>query len=362
MKVFFVFIALLGMYINNNVYAQQVPQFQEPVYYEDNVNHHPFAPSVQKKRTYIENMVWNNKVRCGTNMSVKSYAHKKDGVWVGIDADMCRVIAQAVIGNNTKIEMVNVAPSEMEKALDEGKIDVMLSGQPFSANIETARKALSVGLLYFDHQMLMVKADDSDNLEDYRGKKICISTDADYFKNLDDYNMRYNLGLSYLTYPTLAQAKEAFLLNRCQMMTASGMTLHGVLEDLPKANAKILNERVSMYPVYAFVQRDNAELRLALKWIFNALLLAEQYDINSQNLSFYATNDDPELRNLLGDDPKMWKDLKLRPKWLREVIANLGNYKNIFDKNIGRDSKYKLNRDEGQLVKDGGTVYPVPFI
>ena len=103
-------------------------------------------------------------------------------------------------------------------------------------------------------------------------------------------------------------------------------------------------------------------MRLALKWIFNALFLAEKYDINAQNLSFFTSNDNPEIRNLLGDDEQLWTDLKVKPGWLKEVVSLFGNYRDIFDKDLGEDSEYHLQRNEGKLVKDGGTIYPLPFM
>ncbi len=362
MKTFFVFGALLAGLGVLTAEAQPMPQLNEPVYYQQPIVHHPLAPEMQQQRSPIEQMVWNNKVRCGSDMSVKSYAYKEDGVWHGIDADLCRVIAQALLGDNKKIQMVNVSQKNMSRALDENRIDVMLSGGAYSAKTETSRQALSAGFLYYDHQMLMVHKNDSENLKDYKGKKICISTDSDYFKNFDDYNFANDLGIRYLTFNTLKEAKEAFLLNRCQMLTASGLVLNGIIEERINSNAKVLPQQIALHPVYAYVQRDNNELRLALKWIFNALFLAEQYDINAQNLSFFASNDNPEIRNLLGDDTQLWTDLKAKPQWVREVISLLGSYKDIYDKNLGADSGYHLDRKEGRLVKDGGTIYPLPFI
>lgn len=361
MKIFSIF-GIFASFLPMLAQAQQVPQFQEQVYYQEPVYYHPLAPQVQQQRSPIEQIVWNNKVRCGSDMSIKSYAYKEDGVWNGIDADLCRVIAQALLGDNKKIQMVNVSPKNMQRALDENRIDVMLSGGAYSAKTEISRQALSAGFLYYDHQMLMAHKDAPEDLNEYKGKKICISTDSDYYKNFDDYNWDNNLGMRYLTFSTLKEAKEAFLLNRCQMMTASGLMLHGILRDLPGTNAKILPQQIALHPVYAYVQRDNAELRLALKWVFNALFVAEKYDINVQNLNFYSSNDNPEIRNLLGDDEQLWLDLKVKPHWVKEVISLFGNYRDIYDKDLGKDSDYNLKRSEGKLVKDGGTIYPLPFM
>lgn len=361
MKVFFSFAALTFFLTAQTADAQQVPYFQEPVYETVPVNYHPFAPETQSKRSAIEQMVWDNKVRCGSNLSVKSFAYKEDGVWHGIDADLCRIIAQALLGDNKKIVMVNVSPKNMSRALDEGKIDVMLSSAAYTARTETSREALGAGFLYYDRQMLMARSDDSDDIENYRGKQICVTEGSDYFKNFDDYNTKYNLGIKYLTFGSMEKAKEAFLLKRCQLLTASGLMLQGIKKTMPENSVKLLPIKISLYPVYAYVQRDNAELRLALKWIFNALFLAEQYGINAQNLNFYINSDKPEIRNLMGDDEQMWSDLKVRPAWLKDVIKLFGNYADIFDKDLGSASEYNFERGEGKLVKDGGTIYPVPF-
>ncbi|MBR1903562.1 MAG: transporter substrate-binding domain-containing protein [Alphaproteobacteria bacterium] len=354
--------------------AGQVPQeqggfryvgrTQEPVYIQEEIVYaNPMSMPVQySAASSVQSIGGRGKIRCGSNLRVKSYAHKKDGVWQGIDADFCRVFALAILGDGSKFEMVDVKPNETAKALDSGKIDVMLSGASYSAAMETSHQALSAGLLYYDHQVLLTTDAIGDKNEDLHGKKICISTDTDYYKNFEDYNMRYGLDVKYLTFANLDKAKEAFLLKRCDMMTASGLMLNGILLDLPKTKAKIVKTHIAIHPIYAFVQKNNNELRLAIKWILNALLLAEQYGITAQNLNFFATNDNPEVRNLLGDNPQLWQNLGLRPTWVREAISLVGNYADIYDRNVGKDSDYKQERREGRLVKNGGTIYPVPFM
>ena len=354
--------------------AGQVPQeqggfryvgrTQEPVYIQEEIVYaNPMSMPVQySAASSVQSIGGRGKIRCGSNLRVKSYAHKEDGVWQGIDADFCRVFALAILGDGSKFEMVDVKPNETAKALDSGKIDVMLSGASYSAAMETSHQALSAGLLYYDHQVLLTTDAIGDKNEDLHGKKICISTDTDYYKNFEDYNMRYGLDVKYLTFANLDKAKEAFLLKRCDMMTASGLMLNGILLDLPKTKAKIVKTHIAIHPIYAFVQKNNNELRLAIKWILNALLLAEQYGITAQNLNFFATNDNPEVRNLLGDNPQLWQNLGLRPTWVREAISLVGNYADIYDRNVGKDSDYKQERREGRLVKNGGTIYPVPFM
>ena len=99
-----------------------------------------------------------------------------------------------------------------------------------------------------------------------------------------------------------------------------------------------------------------------MKWILNALLLAEQYGINAQNINFFVSHNNPEIRNLMGDNPELWQNLGLRSIWVTDAIKLLGNYGEIYDRNIGVDSEYKIDRNQGKLIKDGGIIYPLPFL
>ena len=314
------------------------------------------------ENTSVEGIVKRNVVRCGTNLKVKSYAYQENNIWHGIDADLCRVIAQATLGDMEKIQMVHVPSGQVVQALENGKIDVMLSGSGYSARLETAHKVLNAGLLYYDYQYVLAPQDGSEDLADYKDKRMCLSGDSDYFRHFQDYNARYNFGIKYLTFNSFEQAREALLLKRCNLLSASGLLLYGLQNEMPQMKMRVLPIRISVQPTYATVKYGNVDLQIALKWVFNALLLAEQYGMNMQNMGYYATNDDPEVRNLLGDNPEMWRNLHLQPNWLREVITKLGNYGDIYERNLGKESEFKLQRNEGNLLKNGGTIYPLPFI
>lgn len=332
-------------------------------YHYDNTPQQPPLPKFNGNHVggYLDHIRAQDKVRCGTNTRLKSFARLEDGIWHGIDADICKAIALAIIGNSEKIEMINVEAGEVEKALLNEQIDVMLSGVPFKALSEINGKIENAGLIYYDQQLLMV-ADEDKEPEFYRGKKICLASGSDYYRNFEEYNMRHNLDVSYLTFADMSRVREAFLLKRCQMVTAGALFLGGMKQSMLKSNAKIYSDQIAITPVYALVRSHNKELRMAVKWILNALFLAEQYGINAQNLNFFVSHNNPEIRNLMGDDPKLWQSLGLRSFWVNDAIKLLGNYGDIYDRNIGIDSDYKIERNQSKLVKDGGIIYPVPFM
>ena len=146
------------------------------------------------------------------------------------------------------------------------------------------------------------------------------------------------------------------------MITAGALFLGGMKQSMKISKAKIYSDQIAITPVYALVRSHNKEFAMAVKWIINALMLAEQYGINAQNLTFFASHNNPEIRNLMGDDPKLWQSLGLRSFWVNDAVRLLGNYGDIYDRNIGADSDYKIERRQGKLVKDGGIVYPLPFM
>lgn len=302
-------------------------------------------------------------IRCGSDLSVKTYAYKEDGVWKGFDADMCRAFAWAIYGDGSRFEMVDVRPQRVGQALQGKLIDVMLSGGLYSAAIEAKQHAASVGLLYYDRQMFAAK-DAPENIESmdaFKGKKVCVSMESDYLDNLKEYNLKYRLDLNIFPFNSPEKARRAFLLKRCDLITTRGTLLYDMIRNSPGKGLTILPEEFAHKPVYAFVSRDNNKLRVALKWVMNALFLTEDLGIDSKNISILIGNEDISTRNLLGDNDLLWLSLGLRPQWVRQAVTDLGNMSEIYERNFGPDSALPLERGKANLIKNGGIVHAEEF-
>lgn len=302
-------------------------------------------------------------IRCGSDLSVKSYAYKQDGEWQGFDADICRAFAWAIYGDGSRFEMVDVRPYNVGRSLKGGLIDVMLSGGVFSAGVEAKQQAEAIGLLYYDRQMFAAKdaPEGIKSMDDFKGKRVCVSTDSDYLDNLKEYNLKYGLDLQILPFNSPDKAKKAFLLKRCELITSRGMLLEGMLMESPQKGVQILPEEFAYKPVYAFVSQDNNKLRIALKWALNALYLAEDMGVSQKNVGILIGNEDISARNLLGDDDLLWLSLGLKPQWVRQAVGNVGNMGEIYERNLGQDSKIKLDRGKANLIKKGGVVHAEQF-
>lgn len=306
-------------------------------------------------------------MRCGTDLSAKTYAYKDaDGYWRGIDADLCRTLAAAVLGDKERIEMVNVTTNMVSKYLTTNKIDVMLGGAPYSAGMEISSQATPVDVIYYDKQMFLARnADKAGSMEDYRGQKVCVVNNSEDQYNLEEYNARYNLDLKPLPFASSQRAKEAFLLNRCTLLTGNALYLTNTLKsaNIKDENTRVLPEVISVKPVYAFASKNNNALRISAKWILNALKLAEDIGINSSNIDIFIGVEDTSTKNLLGVNDALWNRFKVRdPQWVRKALKEIGNYGEIYEKNLGRESEFKLEREQNRLLKDGGLIIPQPFL
>lgn len=308
-----------------------------------------------------------SKVVCGTDLDSKTYAYKdeEDEQWKGIDVDFCKILSLGIFGRADRFEMVNVNADEIQNALNTDKIDVMLGGAPFSASIEAGKKYAPAALLYYDKQMFLTKnIEEATSMKDYDGQRICVVNGSEDLDNINDFKRRYNLDFKPLTLASNLRAKEAFLLKRCEIMSGNEIYLKGIVKNnfTDSNNLAIIPETIEIKPNYAYTAYDNKTLQVVVKWIINALILAEQKDINSKNIDIFIGNDETSIKNLLGIDPKLWEKFNLNPNWVKTAIREFGNYGEIIERNFGEESELKIPREENKLIRDGGLMKAQPFI
>lgn len=308
----------------------------------------------------------NGKVRCGTDLTSKTYAYKdEDGFWRGIDAAWCKVFAEAIFGNPDLIEMVQVENKDVSKALKLNQIDFMFGNTQFTANMEISSQASPFALLYYDRLMLLAKAKDgATSMEAYKGSTVCTVSNSEDYQQILDFSNRYKLNFKYLKFDTNERARTAFLLDRCQLLPGNEVYLKGIIKNnyAKDAKAEILPEVIAIKPVYAYANRDNNTLKINGKWIVNALILAEDENISSSNIDIFIGLKDNSTRNLLGADETLWKKFGLKPDWVKKVISSQGNYGEMFEKNLGNASPLNLPRDKNNLIKNGGLIKSQSFL
>lgn len=319
--------------------------------------------SVQAAEVKPEQVLNGKVLSCGSDLSVNTYAYKKDGRWQGFDSDICRALAWAVLGDGDRFKITDTRSYQAAGALQAGLIDVMLSGGKYSLAMQGKGQAEEVGLLYYDRQMFAAKdaPEDVKSMEDFNGKKVCVSAEADYLPELKAYNAKYKLNLRILPFNSFKKARMSFLLKRCELLTAQGTVLKDMMFDGKQKGVQVLPEEFAYKPVYAFVSPQNYMLATKLKWVINALYLAEEKGISKNNIADIESVDDESVRNLLGENSEVWQNLGLKPDWVRNAITDVGNMSEIYERNLGQKSRYKFKRGDASLLKDGGKVYPKEF-
>ena len=306
-------------------------------------------------------------IRCGTDLSTRSYAYKdEEKVWRGIDADLCRVFSMAIFGNSGRFEMIDVQANEISKALSSNKIDIMFGNNAMNASYEINSKANAVDIIYYDKQVFLAKPleEEATSMAAYKGSNVCAVKNSEDLNNIYEYNRKFEAEFKPLSFINAAKAKEAFFLNRCPLLTANEIYLKGLAQSVvtKDKSMEILPEIVAYRPIYAYVNKENITLRIVSKWILNALLLAEAQNITSKNVDVFIGLTDNSTRNLLGAEKKLWLDFGLKPDWVQKAVRELGNYGEIYERNLGKDSDNKIERDKNNLIENGGLMKYQPFI
>lgn len=306
-------------------------------------------------------------IRCGTDLSTRSYAYKDaEKVWRGIDADLCRVFSMAIFGNSGSFEMIDVQANEISKALSSNKIDIMFGNNAMNASYEINSKANAVDIIYYDKQVFLAKPleEEATSMAAYKGSNVCAVKNSEDLNNIYEYNRKFEAEFKPLSFINAAKAKKAFFLNRCPLLTANEIYLKGLAQSVvtKDKSMEILPEIVAYRPIYAYVNKENITLRIVSKWILNALLLAEAQNITSKNVDVFIGLTDNSTRNLLGAEKKLWLDFGLKPDWVQKAVRELGNYGEIYERNLGKDSDNKIERDKNNLIENGGLMKYQPFI
>ena len=301
-------------------------------------------------------------VYCGTNRNNHDLAYKdEDGIWRGFDATLCRALAAAFLNKKEQFEMVPLRIDDVSKALDTGKIDVMFGEFPLPAETEISTNILNFDVLYNEKVMLLAhKKENATSLDDYKGSTICVVKSSVDAYLLSNFMYRYDLDLKPVIFATRDRAIEGFYLNRCTLLPGASNELRNIMQTKMKGKdyIELLPEVIGARPVYLMTDKESLNLGITSKWIVNALRLAEEHQITSENLPMMLGDKDLSVQNLLGNQTALWKKFRVYPKWMRQFIIEEGNFGEIYNRHLGPGTMMDLDQHE----PDQGLAKAKPFI
>ena len=282
----------------------------------------------------------------------------------GLDVDVCRAIAAAVLGDASAVEPLRVNTANKFKGLMSGELDVALGMATWTYGRDAGLKVSFPAVIYYDGQGFMTWRDSGlSQLSDLRGKTICVQVGATSQANLDDLNQRENLALVQLPAQSSEEKFTAFIRRQCDAVTGDRSELaarRGAMEGMRERWA-ILPETISREPLAPAVAQADPQWADIVRWVVFALIVAEQKGVTSANIDHFNGPADGETKRLLGLEPGFGAALGLDDQWARRVVAQVGNYGEIFNRHLGPDSPVGLERGLNAPWTRGGLLYAPPL-
>lgn len=304
------------------------------------------------------------KLICGVSGEVPGFSFVgTDGKYNGIDVDICRAVAAAMFDNPEAVEFRNLNAKERFTALQTGEVDILSRNTTW-----TLRRATSVGLefapvVFYDGQAIMVRKNSGiTSLANLKDKAICVQSGTTTEQNLADQMRKRGITYKPVVFEDINVTFSTYAQGRCEAVTADRSALVSRRTTLPKPEDNvILDEVISSEPLAPAVAKGNSKWRDTLTWVVYTLIKAEELGINSQNVTELATSNDPDIKRLLGTEDNLGEALGLPNDFAAKVIKHVGNYGEIYDRNLGPNTKLNLPRGQNQQWTKGGLLYSPPF-
>jgi general L-amino acid transport system substrate-binding protein len=302
---------------------------------------------------------------CGSNTGLTGFgAPDASNNWTGFDVDLCRAIAAAVLGDATKVKFVPTTGETRFTALASGEVDLLVRNSTWTYSRDNDLKLDFVAVNYYDGQGFMVKKDlGVASAKELDGATICIQTGTTTELNLADFFKSNNISYTPVTVADDAEAQRQYMAGACDAFTTDASGLAATRATLPDAdNHVILPEIISKEPLGPVVRHGDNNWGDIVRWTFNALLVAEEKGITQANVNdVAASSTDPEVRRLLGVEGEMGAMMGVGNDFAKNAILAVGNYGEVFERNIGEATPIGLARGLNALWTNGGLQYAPPF-
>jgi general L-amino acid transport system substrate-binding protein len=316
-------------------------------------------------------------LRCGVNDAVPGFGFTGEGGEPeGFDIDFCRVVAAAVLGDAQAVEFRPLTAEQRFTALQSGEIDVLIRNTTFTSSRDGTEGARFLHTTFYDAQGMMVPADSGvQSLEDLDGETICVLAGTTTELNLETVFQARGIQYEPLAFEETDPLQEAFIQERCGAWTSDKSQLAGIRSNWPADQGgpealTILDETMSKEPLGPAVRDGDDDWADAVNWAVIATVAAEELDISSDNVQEQLDSSDPEVLRLLGQPapaelggtPEPFDaGLGLPADFAVQVIEQVGNYGEIFERNVGAESPLELERGLNALWTDGGLQYAPPY-
>ncbi|RUQ37866.1 MAG: amino acid ABC transporter substrate-binding protein [Candidatus Competibacteraceae bacterium] len=318
---------------------------------------------VAQAGTTLEAIKKNGFIKCGVSDGLPgfSYADEK-GNYSGIDVDVCRAVAAAVFGDATKVKFTPLTAKERLTALQSGEIDVLSRNTTWTSSRDSAQGLNFTGITYYDGQGFLVnKKLGVKSAKDLDGATVCVQAGTTTELNLSDYFRSHKMKFTPITYDKSDESAKSLEAGRCDVLTSDQSQLYAQRIKLAKPDDyMVLPEVISKEPLGPVVRHGDDEWFDIVRWSLFVMVDAEELGITSKNVEEMKKSSNPDIKRMLGVEGDKGKDFGLANDWMATVIKQVGNYGEIFERNVGQGSPLQIKRGLNALWTQGGLQYAPP--
>ena len=300
---------------------------------------------------------------CGSNTGLAGFGlPDSKGEWTGLDVEFCRALAAAIFNDPTKVKFIPLTAKDRFTALQSGEVDVLARNGTWTQSRE-AELGLHFGAVnYFDGQGFITrKKNNISSAMELNGASVCVQQGTTTELNLADFFRTHKMKYEVTAFATSDEAIKSYDLNRCDAFTTDVSQLYA--ERLKLVNPDehvVLPEVISKEPLAPAVRQGDSQWFNLVRWVHYAMVNAEELGIAKANVDERRKDTTPEVRRLLGEEGDFGKGLGLTKDWAYRIIKHVGNYGEVFDRNVGENSRLKIARGLNNLWNKGGLQYAPP--
>jgi general L-amino acid transport system substrate-binding protein len=303
-------------------------------------------------------------LQCGVHTGLFGFAEvDNDGEWAGFDVDYCRAIASAIFDDPTAVRFTPLSAAERFTALQSGSIDVLVRITTWTMTRDASLGLTFAGVNYYDGQGFLVPADAGfETVADLAGGTICVQTGTTTELNLADYFNSRGLTFTAIAVADRAEAISAFEAGRCDAFTADASNVYSARMTLASPESYVvLPDIISKEPLGPLVRIGDEQWLNIVRWTHFALLNAEELGVTQANVGEMMASPNPEIQRLLGQNGAAFGEMiGLENDWAAQIIGHVGNYGEVFDRNVGAGSPLGIERGLNALWNAGGIQYGMP--
>jgi general L-amino acid transport system substrate-binding protein len=323
-----------------------------------------FATQAAAQQKTLDIVKARGSLNCGVATGVPGFAFPDDkGNWSGLDVDYCRALAAAIFNDPKKVNFKPTTAKERFTALQSGEIDVLSRTTTWTMSRDSQMGLAFAGITYYDGQGFMVpKKLGVKSAKELNGASVCVQTGTSTELNLADYFRVNKMTYKPVVFEKVDEALAAYEGGRCDVYTTDQSGLYAQRPRLKEPESHVvLPEIISKEPLGPSVRQGDFQWFTIAKWVYFALLIAEESDVTQKNVDEMLKSTNPEVKRLLGTEGEFGKGIGLDNDWVVRIVKGVGNYGEIYERNVGPDTPLKIARGVNNLWSKGGLQYAPPI-